>query len=89
MTSRLLVRFLAVLTISLGLVVPSAAGATAHDRKLPDRIALPNGFQPEGIDIGGEVRHISARGRMVPSIALTCAPSGARSSTRAGPAISP
>lgn len=52
MTSRLLVRFLAVLTISLGLVVPSAAGATAHDRKLPDRIALPNGFQPEGIDIG-------------------------------------
>jgi sugar lactone lactonase YvrE len=52
---RSILRLLAVALLGLALGAPLTG--TAQARPFPDRIALPNGFQPEGITIG---RHATA-----------------------------
>lgn len=49
-----LVRWAALAAVTLGLLVPTSTDAGAHGRdrdRRPDVIALPDGFQPEGITI--------------------------------------
>jgi hypothetical protein len=52
---RSILRLLAVALLGLTLAAPLTS--TAQARQFPDRIELPNGFQPEGITIG---RHATA-----------------------------
>ena len=48
--------------VGLALVVPTAGVADAGPEVPPDRIELPNGFQPEGITIGpGPVAYFGSR----------------------------
>jgi sugar lactone lactonase YvrE len=47
---RSLLRLLSLALLSVALAVPLAS--TAQAKPFPDRIGLPNGFQPEGITIG-------------------------------------
>lgn len=57
MWSRILITALIV-----GLLVPVGASADAAPRRAPDRIALPDGFQPEGIATGpGPVAFFGSR----------------------------
>ena len=47
--------------LGLALVVPTAGTSSAGSRSLPDRIELPDGFQPEGITIGpGPVAYVGS-----------------------------
>jgi len=52
--------------MTVGLVGPAAAAPTSnhgHHQKLPSRIELPDGFQPEGITIGkGSTAYLGSRG---------------------------
>ncbi len=54
MTIRSILRLMAVAVLGVALSVPLAAAALAPP--FPDRIALPNGFMPEGITIGPGAR---------------------------------
>ena len=53
----LLTATLGAATLAAGLLVP----ATAGDRPFPDTIALPDGFQPEGITIAGRYAWFGSR----------------------------
>ncbi len=62
MKKRSILRLLVAVFVGLALVVPTAGVADARPKRLPDRIELPNGFQPEGITIGpGPVAYLGSR----------------------------
>ena len=62
MKKRSIARLVTAGLLGLALVVPTAGLADARPRSLPDRIELPNGFQPEGITIGpGPVAYFGSR----------------------------
>ena len=61
MKKRSILRLLVAVFVGLALVVPTAGVADARPKRLPDRIELPNGFQPEGITIGpGPVAYLGS-----------------------------
>lgn len=62
MKKRSITRLVLAVLVGLALVVPTAGMASAGSRSLPDRIELPDGFQPEGITIGpGPVAYFGSR----------------------------
>src|SRR5918993_773497 len=60
MTIRSILRLIAVVVLGVALSVPLAGAAQAQP--FPDRIDLPDGFQPEGITIGpGATAYLGSR----------------------------
>ena len=55
-------RLVLAVLVGLTFVVPTAGLADAEPRSLPDRIELPDGWQPEGITIGpGPIAYLGSR----------------------------
>jgi sugar lactone lactonase YvrE len=62
MKKRSITRLMLAVLVGLTLVVPTAGLAEAKPRSLPDRIELPDGWQPEGITIGpGPIAYLGSR----------------------------